>query len=63
MASQNVFDAQDTHKNISKPRMALFKGEDDQPMASQNIRVENSCLVSNMVTGLLFGAFFMMKNI
>ena len=41
-----------------KPRTALFKeGEDDEPMASQNIPVENSCPVSNMVTGLLFGAF------
>ena len=27
-------------------------------MVSQNIPVENSCLVSNIVTGLLFGAFF-----
>jgi hypothetical protein len=26
-------------------------------MVSQNISEENSCLVSNMVTGLLFGAF------
>ena len=40
LVSQNVFDAQDTHENISKPRTALFKeGEDDEPMASQNIPV------------------------
>ena len=60
LVSQNVFDAQDTHENISNPRTALFKeGEDDEPMASQNIPVENSCPVSNMVIGLLFGAFFL----
>ena len=46
-------------EDTPKPRAALFKeGEDDEPMASQNIPVENSCPVSNMVTGLLFGAFF-----
>jgi len=51
-------------EDTPKPRAALFKeGEDDEPMASQNIPVENSCLVSNIVTGLLFGAFFMIKNI
>ena len=39
MASQNVFDAQDTHKNISKPRMALFqRREDDETMARQVIQ-------------------------
>jgi hypothetical protein len=37
--------------------MALFKGEDGEPMVSQNISEENSCPVSNMVTGLHFGAF------
>ena len=36
----------------------MFKeGEDDEPMVSQNIHVENSCPISNMITGLLFGAF------
>ena len=58
LVSQNVFDAQDTHENISKPRMALFKeGEDDELMVSQNISEENTCSASNMVTGLQFGAF------
>ena len=58
MVSQNVFDAQDTHENISKPRTTLFKeGEDDELMVTQNISEENTCLVSNMVTGLQFGAF------
>ena len=61
---QNIFDAQDTHENISKPRTALFKeGEDDELMVTQNISEENTCLVSNMVTGLQFGAFSSMKNI
>ena len=58
LVSQNVFDAQDTHENISKPRTTLFKeGEDDELMVSQNISKENTCSVSNMVTGLQFGAF------
>jgi hypothetical protein len=57
MVSQNVFDAQDTHENISKSRMALFRGEDDELMVLQNISEENTCPVSNMVTGLQFGAF------
>ena len=58
MVSQNVFDAQDTHENISNPRTALFKeGEDDDLMVSQNISEENTCPVSNMVTSLQFGAF------
>ena len=39
MASQNVFDAQDTHKNISKPRTALFQGREvDETMARQVIQ-------------------------
>ena len=38
--------------------MTLFKeGEDDELMVSQNISEENTCSVSNMVTGLQFGAF------
>jgi hypothetical protein len=58
MATQSVFDAQDTHENISKLRMALFKeGEDDESIVSQNISKENSCPVPNMVTSLQFGAF------
>ena len=57
MATQNVFDAQDTLENISKPRTALFKEwEDDEPMASQNMFVENSSPISNMIIGLQFGA-------
>ena len=64
MVSKNVFDAQDTHENISKPRMALFKeGEDDELMVSEKISEDNTCPVSNMVTGLQFGAFSSMKNI
>ena len=36
----------------------MFKeGEDDELMVSQNISEENTCSVSNMVTGLQFGAF------
>jgi hypothetical protein len=50
---------------ISKPRTALFKeGEDDEPMAPQNIPIENSCVVLNIAagnslisSGLQFGAF------
>jgi len=39
LVSQNVFDAQDTHENISKPRTALFKEEeDDESMACRVIQ-------------------------
>jgi hypothetical protein len=56
MVSQNIFDAQDTHENISRPRTALFKGEDDEPMASENIFAKNYSPISNRVIGLQFGA-------
>jgi hypothetical protein len=45
--------SEETCENISKPRTALFKeGEDDEPMAPQNISTE----IPNMVIGLKFGA-------
>ena len=54
---QNTFDAQDTHENISTPRMVLFKErEDDEPMASQSIFAKKYSPISNRVIGLQFGA-------